>query len=80
MPAKCAITLHSSTSITDQVKINEQNKSIGTGSLNVQTELNLPAERYGEFEPQYGTPLLPKVEKTLYWIIHLYYGKQFSEK
>ena len=33
MNEKCAITLHSCISVTDQVKINEQNKSIGTGPL-----------------------------------------------
>ena len=55
MPGKCAITLHSCISITDQ--INEQKKSIGNGSLYVQTEfevnqLSYSAEKYGEFEPQ----------------------------
>ena len=39
---KC-ITLHSCISATDEVQLNEQDKSIGTGS---QTEFNVPAERY----------------------------------
>ena len=44
---KCALTLHSCISVTDRVKINEQNKSIDIGPLYVQTEF----ESYGGFEP-----------------------------
>ena len=33
MIKKCAITFHSCISVTDKVKINDQDKSIGTGSL-----------------------------------------------
>ena len=33
MYIKCTLTLHSGISITDKVKINEQNKSIATGPL-----------------------------------------------
>ena len=36
---KCALTLHSCISVTDRVKINEQNKSIDIGPLYLQTEL-----------------------------------------
>ena len=35
---KCALTLHSCISVTDRVKINEQNKSIDIGPLYLQTE------------------------------------------
>ena len=35
MNEKCAITLHSCISVTDQVKMNEQYKSPGAGSLYV---------------------------------------------
>ena len=35
---KCALTLHSCISVTDRVKINEQNKWIDIGPLYVQTE------------------------------------------
>ena len=35
---KCGLTLHSCISVTDRVKINEQNKSIDIGPLYLQTE------------------------------------------
>ena len=38
---KYAITLHSCIAVTDKEKINEQDKSIGTGSLYVQTKLGV---------------------------------------
>ena len=38
---KYAITLHSCIPVTDKEKINEQKKSIGTGSLYVQTKLGV---------------------------------------
>ena len=37
---KCALTLHSCISVTDEVKINEQNKSIATGPLYLYTEFD----------------------------------------
>ena len=36
---KCALTSHSSISVTDRIKTNEQNKSILTGPLYKRTEL-----------------------------------------
>ena len=41
MNGKCAITVHNCISVTDQVKITEQDKSIGTGPLYVQTKFEL---------------------------------------
>ena len=41
-PGKCASTSHSSISVMDKAKINEQNNSIATGPLYVYT-LNLNA-------------------------------------
>ena len=38
---KCSLTLHSGISITDKVKINEQNKSIATGPLYVHTKFEV---------------------------------------
>ena len=38
---KYAITLHNCIPVTDKEKINEQNKSIATGSLYVQTKLGV---------------------------------------
>ena len=35
---KCALTLHSCISVTDEVKINELNTSIATGPLYAHTE------------------------------------------
>ena len=35
---KCTLTLHSCISVTDRVKINEQNKSIDIGPLYLQTD------------------------------------------
>ena len=35
---KCSLTLHSCISVTDRVKINEQNKSIDIGPLYLHTE------------------------------------------
>ena len=35
---KCALTLHSCISVTDEVKIKEQNTSIATGPLYLHTE------------------------------------------
>ena len=45
---KCSLTLHSCISVTDRVKINEQNKSIDIGPLYL---LITPTESYGGFEP-----------------------------
>ena len=38
MSGKCALPLHSCISVTDRVKINEQNKSIDIGPLYLQIE------------------------------------------
>ena len=38
---KCTLTSHSSISITDRIKINEQNKSIATGTLYEKTEFEV---------------------------------------
>ena len=44
---KYTITLHSCIPVTDKEKINEQKKSIGTGSLYVQTKLGVLVLRHG---------------------------------
>ena len=53
---KYAITLHSCIPVTDKVKINEQNQinryRIPLRTNQTRSELKLPADRYGGFEPQ----------------------------
>ena len=42
MSKKCALTLHSCISVTDNIKISELKKSIATGPLYIHTELDAP--------------------------------------
>ena len=48
---KRARSLFNCISVTDGIKINEQNKSIGIGPLYLHTEFITPTESYGGFEP-----------------------------
>ena len=62
-------TLHRYISITDKVKISEQNKSIVTGHFNVRIQFE-PIWTFlkcGSFEPS-GVSDLPRMSKTTKWI------------
>ena len=46
------LNLHSCISVMEQVKINEQDRLMGTGLSMYKPNLNFPAGRYGKFESQ----------------------------
>ena len=61
---KCALNLHSCISVTDRVKINEQNKSIDIGPLYLQTEF----EAICILLPKVMVGLNPEEYRTMqYW-------------